>query len=196
MRFSSIAAALLLLAALPAGAYEVLLDVDLDGDPATINNLSAQTACTVRIVLSPTAPAETIASVEFGLGGSCLECEGVQHYGVGHDLHPAALGDWTERADFTGHWDAALHLGCLSSVGFHEYYWCEPVAGSFVLTEPIFLATFHAWVSAPPPSPCQRTPANLAAMPAQGRFWNYVQVGGAAIAAESATWGAVKGCYR
>ncbi len=189
-------AASLILLAVPAAAYEVLLDIDLDDDPATINSLTLQTSCTVRVVLSPTEPIETITEVEFGLGGSCRECDQVHHYGVAHDLHPAEFGDWTDDPDFSGWWDSATYLGCPDTPCFHDAYFCVPVGGSYELSAPIFLASFQAWVAPPPPAGCPVPPANLMAMPQQAQWWNLVQIGGPAAGDDATTWGSLKGLYR
>lgn len=182
--------------ACPATAYEVLLDIDLDGDPTTINEYTEDESCTVRIVLAPTEPDEQIDSIYFGLGGSCLECQGVHHYGVSHDLYPPDYGDWTEVPGFVGGWDGILLLGCPGPVGSHTFYWAEPLLGQITLSSPIFLATFQAEVAPPPPSGCQPTPANLGATHGQGLLWNYIQIGGPAVRSEQRTWGTLKQLFR
>ena len=62
------------LVATPAHAYEIVLDIDLDDDPATINETTSDESAVVRIVLKPEAPDEQIESVYFELGGSCIDC--------------------------------------------------------------------------------------------------------------------------
>lgn len=176
----------------PAGAYEVLLDIDLDGDPATINELVHASSCNVSIVLAPTGPGEVVESVTFGLGGSCRECDGVHQYGVDFDF---VFDTWPGNPAFAGVWDGILLLGCPDEIGYHNEYRLEPVSGSYVLDGPIFLATFPARVATPPPG-CAAPPANLAAMPANGAWWNYVQIGGPAIDARATGWSAVKSTYR
>jgi hypothetical protein len=185
-----------LLLAAPATAYEVLLDIDLDGDPSTINELTEDQMCTVKIVLAPTEPDEQITFVEFGIGGTCIECDGVFQYGVVQDAGAPYDGDWTDHPDFTGVWGGILSLDCPAPVSYHEVFMAEPVGGAFTLSAPIFLAAFQAEVAAPPGEGCQTPPANLAAMPQQNAWWNYVQIGGPAIGTEASTWSTLKGLFR
>jgi hypothetical protein len=180
-----------------ASAWEVRLDLDTDNDPATINEITNATSAVVRIVLAPTSPYETITEVTFGLGGSCHECEMVQHYGVEFDLIADAEPDWLDNPLFTGTWSGMLLLGCPGDPGYHFSFTAVPVAGSLVLEEPVFLAAFNAWVAPPPPFPCSRALSNLAAMFRQGvgGYWNYVQIGGAAVPVDTQSWGVLKSTY-
>ena len=86
---------------------------------------------------------------------------------------------------------------CPASVGFHLLLWFEPLGGGTItLDAPFFLAEFNVWVADPVPAGCQQPPSNLAAMPDQGVFWNYVQLGGPAVSNEASDWGAIKSLYR
>lgn len=190
--------ALALLPTGPAHAYEVLLDLDDDDDPTTLTTYTEETTATVRVILWPTEPGEIVETIEFGLGGSCRECEGVHQYGVGHDLVGGSTGDpWSNHPDFESWWDGVLLLDCPADPGFHLILSARPSAGSMALEAPIFLATFQAWKIGPPAG-CSRTPANLATMFAQGidGLWNYVQIGGPAIETSRPSWGTLKGLYR
>ncbi len=189
----------LLITVASAQAYEFLLDIDIDDDPSTINDLTWDTETVVRMILAPTEPNELFNGADFGLGGSCLECQQVQEYGTMHDL----LGDdwtadWTEVDELYGSGDGALHLGCFDDPGFHIVLHVEPLIDYFVLTEPIFIATFNVWVADPVPPGCQQPPSNLATMFEQGEngYWNYVQIGGPAVEASNHSWSTLKATYR
>ena len=135
-----------------------------------------------------------------GLGGSCIECEQVQHYGTAHDL----LGDdwsadWTEVEALVGWGASATYLGCAANPSYHLLLTVEPLADHLLLTEPIFIATFNVWKEDPVPPGCPQPPSNLAAMFGQGGsgYWNYVQLGGlASIGSSRTTWTALKQKYR
>jgi hypothetical protein len=187
---------ILVVAAVPAAAFEILLDIDLDGDPATINEYTEATACVVKVVLAPTEPDEVIGALSFGLGGSCRECEMVHEYGVDFDLGMPDFGPWVEDPDFTSSCTGVLYLGCFAPVSYHVIYYLEPVAGTYTLSAPMFLASFNATVAASPGAPCETPPSNLAAMPAQNTWWNYIQIGGPAVGNEATSWSAMKGLYR
>lgn len=181
-----------------AGAYELFLDIDEDGDPATINDLTSEPRAVVRLVLAPTESGEMFTGATFGLGGSCFECEGVQQYGTAHDLVGADwMADWTEIDDLVGWADGALHLGCFSSTGFHLVLTVEPVLDFFALDEPVFIATFNAWQADPVRPGCRQPPSNLATMFGQGgdKLWNYIQIGGPAVEISAGSWTALKSTY-
>ena len=180
----------------PAVGYEVLLDIDTDDDPNTINDLTFDEIATVRMILVPTEPDELINEIFVGLGGSCLECEMVHYYGTAVDIPLDA--DWTELDVLAGSADYATCLECPDDPGFHLYLYAEPLIDYFVVSEPMFIATFTAWVADPVPAGCQQPASNLAAMHAQGEdgMWNYVQLGGQAIDQESGSWARVKAIYR
>jgi len=188
------------IAAAEAQAYEILLDIDTDGDPTTINEVTPQTDAVVRMILQPSEPGELFVGATFGLGGSCVECEHVQHYGTAHDL----LGDdwsadWTEVETLAGWGTYATYLGCADNPTYHLLLTVEPLADHLLLTEPMFIATFNVWRADPTPPSCQQPPSNLAAMFGQGRggYWNYVQIGGpASIGSTCTSWTALKKVYR
>ena len=58
----------------PALPYEILLDIDTDNDPTTINVTTEDTSAVVKVILWPTMPGEIIGPITFGLGGECLGC--------------------------------------------------------------------------------------------------------------------------
>ncbi|MBE0564777.1 MAG: hypothetical protein IH621_02395 [Krumholzibacteria bacterium] len=180
-----------------AAAYELYLDIDLDGDPATINDLCWDQSCTVRLVLAPTEPDEEIWTVDFGLGGSCQECGGVFAYGTAFDLGEMQSWTWETHPWFAGTWGYATSIDCPAPTGYHALYHAELIVDCcLVLNEPIFFAAFEAW--AVDNGPLCSVPANLAVMHGQGaaNVWHYVQIGGPAVAGDKRAWGAVKSSYR
>jgi hypothetical protein len=189
----------LLLASSGAEAYEFLLDIDLDDDPTTINEITHEPTTAVRLVLAPTEPGELFAGATFGLGGSCIECNLVQQYGTAHDLIGADwMADWTEVADLVGWAAGATHLGCFDSTSYHLLLTVEPVDDFYLLSEPVFIATFDAWQANPVPPGCQQPPSNLATMHGQGgsKLWNYIQIGGPAVETSFSSWTTLKSNYR
>ncbi len=196
MRRTILALCCAVLLATPAVGYEILLDIDTDDDPNTINDLTFDEIATVRMILAPTEPDELVNEIWVGLGGSCLECEMVHYYGTAVDIPPDT--DWTELDVLAGTAAWATCIGCPGDPGFHLLLYAEPLIDYFVVSEPMFIATFTAWVADPVPEGCPQPPSNLAAMHAQGEegMWNYVQIGGEAIDAESGSWTRVKAVYR
>lgn len=193
-RFVYFAVAMLGLMAGPAGAFEILLDIDLDGDPATINDYTENTTTTVFVVLAPTTPGEKVGPASFGLGGSCLECDGVQSYGTWFDLDIDQ--DWVQAPGWSGRVDGILYLGCYDDPDYHTVLFFEPEGGGTVtLAQPIFLGAFQTGVNPPDPG-CPTVPSNLAAFGEGRELWNYVQIGGPAVAVESHAWGRIKAMYR
>ncbi len=187
---------ILVLGAVPATAYELLLDIDTDWDPTTINELTYETSAIVKLILAPSYPDEPIGRVEFGLGGSCRECDLVHHYGTVHNLITGPQM-WIQAAAFESGWDAALTLGCIDNPGFHLVLWFQPVGGGTInMTDAVFIAEFEVWVADPVPAGCSQPPSNLAVMPYQGAYWNYIQLGGPAIPNASESWSAIKSMYR
>jgi hypothetical protein len=182
-----------------AVGYEILLDIDLDDDPTTLNTFTLETTVTVKIVLSPSEPGELISEITFGLGGTCWECDGVFDYGTAFDLHPPDFGDWTDHPDLTGSWTSAVcSLCCANPPGYHYVYMASAVGGGLVLDEPVFIATFSAWRDDPMWGWCPVPPSNLAAFfeTGPGGFWNFIQIGGEApLPAITTTWGRIKSFY-
>jgi len=183
-----------------AFSYEILLDIDTDNDPTTINASTEDTSAVIKIILWPTTPGETIGYVTFGIGGECLPCppaDGVQTYGTGFDL--PYEGPWVTAPGFDSEAAYATFLGCPGNPGFHLVLSFEPAGGGTItLGEPIFLAEFNAWVNPPDQDPCMRPTPNLMAMPGQGEWYNYVLLAGAedTYGTELSTWGKIKDFYR
>ena len=194
-RTIALLAALLLTA--PAAAYELYLDIDTDNAPTTINDFTWDSSCTVRLVLAPTEPDEEIWTVDFGLGGSCVDCLGVFTYGTGHDLGDTETWTWETHQYFAGTWESATSLLCPAATGFHDAYHAESIIDCcFVLNEPVFFGTFHAW-AADNTGGCG-VPANLAVMHGQGveAVWNYIQIGEPAVGSETRSWSTLKSLFR
>ncbi len=181
----------------PVYAYEILLDIDTDADPTTINDITYDTSAVVKLILKPDFPGEMIGRVEFGLGGSCRECDHVHFYGTDHDLINWVDLLWVQAAAFDSGWDYATYLGCAGNPTYHLVLWFEPVGGgSISMEQSIFLAEFNAWVADPVPAGCAQPPSNLATIYEYQSFWNYVQLGGPAISNEDQTWSGLKTLYR
>ena len=186
----------------PALAYEILLDIDTDNDPTTINETTEDSSAVVKVILWPTMQGEVIGPVSFGLGGECLGCpptdiNGVQTYGTSFDL--PIEGPWVTAPGFDSEAAYATHLGCFSNPGYHLLLSFEPQGGgTVILDQPIFLAEFNAWVSDPVPDGCIQPSSSLMAMSSQGEWWNYILLGGAEgpYATEGSTWGKIKNIYR
>lgn len=178
-----------------ASAYELLLDIDLDDDPATLNTLTWDTSALVTLILNPTEPGESIERVDFGLGGSCRECDHVHMYGTAHDLIDWVDQNWIQANGWTSGWDGITHLGCAGDVSYHEVLWGEPVNSPLVLGGPVVLAEFNVWIADPVPPGCIQPPANLGCFGPDG-LANYVQIGGPALENDTARWGAIKALYR
>jgi hypothetical protein len=189
---------MLLLHAAPASAYEILLDIDTDNDPTTINELSGDSTVVVRIVLKPTQPDEWITQIFFGLGGGCWECDGVQDYAIAHDLYPPNYGDWTDHPELVGSWDTATFLGCPGNPGFHDVYFATASGTGFNLQAPVFIASFTAWVSEPMWGWCPLPPRTLAAFHTQDEngYWNYLQIGGPVVSVAEESWGTIKQLFQ
>jgi hypothetical protein len=187
--------------AMSALAYEILLDIDTDNDPTTINIATEETSAVIKIILWPTTLGETIGLVSFGLGGECLGCpptdiNGVQTYGTSFDL--PIEGPWVAAPGFDSEAAYATFLGCADNPGYHLLLSFEPEGGgTMILNEPIFLAEFNAWVSDPVPDGCTQPTSNLMAMPCLGEWYNYVLLAGAEgpNSTEASTWGEIKNSY-
>jgi hypothetical protein len=186
----------------PALAYEILLDIDTDNDPTTINVSTENTSAVVKVILKPTTPGEVIGLISFGLGGECLGCppndiNGVQTYGTSFDL--PIEGPWVTAPGFDSEAAYATYLGCPGNPGYHLFLSFQPQGGgTMILNQPMFLAEFNAWVSDPVPDGCTQPSSYLMAMPSQEEWWNYILLGGAEgpVATKVNTWGSIKSNYR
>jgi hypothetical protein len=184
-----------------AFTFEILLDIDTDNDPATINISTEENSAVVKIVLWPTTPGEEIGYVTFGVGGECLPCppiDGVQEYGISFDL-PVMGESWVTAPGFDSEAGYATYLGCPGNPGYHEVlsFWPKS-GGTIILNNPIFLAEFNAWVSPPVPEGCPQPAPILMAMPGQGEYYGYVGLAGAEgpYGTEESSWGRIKEFYR
>jgi hypothetical protein len=190
----------------PAAAYDLLLDIDADGDPSTLVTATEAASADLRLVLAPSAGPEWIAAITFGLGGTCWEC--FEHgspftYGCETDIF-GVFTDWHESPLFASSWgDVSLCLGCCDGAGdgpgYHFIYDAEAADGGFWLTAPIFIAGFRAWVSDSPVfERCPRPPADLITFPllTQGSG-NRVLFGNdnPPTPAASRSWSALKALY-
>lgn len=183
-------------------AYEILLDIDTDNDPSTINSSTEETTAIVKLILRPTTPGETIGSIYFGLGGECLGCppndiNGVHMYGTSFDL--PMEGPWVTAPGFDSEAAYMTLLSCPDNPGYHLLLSLEAEGGGTItLNQPVFLAEFNAWVSEPVPDGCTQPSSCLMAMPSQGEWWNYILLGGAEPPndTEASTWGQIKRIYR
>ncbi len=197
----------LLLAPPPAAAYDVFLDVDIDGDPGTIHTFADAESAQVRLVLSPTEPDEWITHVGFGLGGTCWECfdQGSPYtYGTDSDIY-RLLADWHDSPLIAASWaDISLCYGCCngngSGDGYHYLFDAVAEGEGFALDAPVFIATFSAWVSRSSIfDRCPHPPANLMTFPgptagplAQG---NAILLSDEFTAVEKGSWSAIKALY-
>jgi hypothetical protein len=182
-----------------AAGYEILLDIDQDNDPTTINTFTLETTATVKIVLWPSEPGEVISEIMFGLGGTCWECDDVFDYGTAFDLHPPDFGDWTDHPGLIGSWETATCSMCCGTPGYHDFYMASAGDGGLVLDAPVFIATFTAWRDEPMWGSCPVPPSNLAAFfqMGPGGYWNYIEIGGEApLPAINTTWGRIKSFYK
>ena len=192
----------LILTASPVLAYQILLDIDTDSDPSTVNVSTEETSAVVKLILKPTTPDETIGAVYFGLGGECLGCppndiNGVHMYGTSFDL--PLEGSWVTAPGFDSEASYMTLLNCPENPGYHLLLSFEPQGGGTItLNQPIFLAEFNAWVSDPVPDGCIQPSSCLMAMPSQGEWWNYILLGGAEPPndTEASSWGQIKKIYR
>jgi len=188
------------LTALPARGYEVLLDIDTDNNPATINEMTNETSALVKIVLWPTTPGEAIGRVEFLLGTTCWWCPPGDLSGFGTDGTSFDYFDeegWVTDPGFDSGADYPTLLGCLGAGGptGRVLLWFEPKSGAFTLDEPMFIGEFNAWVNIVPPD-CMQPPSDLMTIYAYGEYWNRVFLNGGQNATEENTWGQIKSIYR
>ncbi len=199
---------LLILLSSPTAAYDLLLDIDIDGDPATINETVDGDRAALRLVLRPSdAAPEWITSVTFGLGGTCWECTSQGYiftYGSDCDLF-YDLDDWHDNPLFEESVaDISLCFGCCNgngnSQGYHYIFTAVAAGGGFSLEEPIFIAGFEAWVSRGGIfDRCPHPPADLVTFPrpfggpsAEG---NRIQIGDEFTSVAAGSWSAIKSLY-
>lgn len=200
--------AILLLAGPQAFAYDLLLDIDQDDDPSTINETVDGDRTDIRIVLRPSGEEpEWISSVTFGLGGTCWECfsQGYPYtYGSECDLF-YNLEDWHDNPLFgESVADISLCFGCCNGngngQGYHYIYTAIAANGGFSLEEPIFIASFEAWVSRSVAfDRCPHPPADLITFPrpfggpdAEG---NRILIGDEFTPTAEGSWSAIKSLY-
>lgn len=196
-----------LLAASPAAAYDVFLDIDIDGDPATLNTFADAESAQVRLVLSPTTPGEWIGHVGFGLGGTCWECFDYGSpftYGTESDIY-FYLADWHDNPLIAASWaDISLCYGCCNGNGngdgFHYIFDAVAAGDGFALDAPIFIATFSAWVSRSSIfDRCPHPPANLMTFPGHtsgpGATGNEILLSDEYTATAEDSWSAIKTLY-
>lgn len=190
----------LALMALPVQGYEILLDLDTDNDPATINELTNETSALVKVVLWPTTSGEAIGLVEFYLGSTCYECPpdgGVQVYGTEFDWFDEE--GWVTAPGFDSSAMYPTCLGCcfIGGFGARVLLSFEPKSGTFTLDEPMFICEFNAWVNPdePPIPGCPVPPSDLVSI-GDGDYWNRVLLDAEGNATEAGTWGGVKSIYR
>jgi hypothetical protein len=137
----------LTLIAVPVLAYQILLDIDLDDDPYTLNESTPEESALVRMILAPEVGGEWITFIEFGLGGTCWFCfEDYFHmYGTDCELF-AFIEPWIEHPLFAySEIGGATCIDCCGNPGFHIFFYAEAVDGGIYVEEPIFIRDFMAW---------------------------------------------------
>jgi hypothetical protein len=151
--------------------YTILLDIDIDDDPTTLNETTSASTATVRIILAPTEPDEWITEIAFGLGGSCWDCPYEPdwgYYGTSWNLWwdpPGPLPEFPQLSD--GSTACILVTPCQGNPGFHCTFLAHSPEG-FLLTEPVFIETFTAWVADPIHPGCPVYVSDLMAFPMGG----------------------------
>jgi len=155
----------ILILPLTSPAYEILLDLDDDNDPNTIRENTGASSAVVRIILQPTEPSEWITDIVFGLGGTCWPCDyifpGWAIYGTELDLSWDNL-TLPEFPLLTGNGPTCtLSIICMGNPGFS--CWWNAWAEGFHLNDPVFIASFNAWVADPAHPGCPNPPADLMA---------------------------------
>jgi hypothetical protein len=148
-RLRTIFLAIILVLALPAasGAYTVLLDIDIDDDPTTLNLTTPLSAATIMLVLAPDYPNETITFIEFCIGGDCRGCYDFTGWNYGAVFN-IAWGDWITdpRFESSTH-DGVLYAGCYGEPSAHEFFSATAAGGGFQLAGPTFIHAFPAQVN-------------------------------------------------
>ncbi len=191
--------ALLLLTAAPARGWHILLDIDTDGDPATIRTETPDTACLAAVVLVPDYAGEVVTGIAFGLGGSCSECGVVALFGTENKLAPPDLGNWLQDPAYTGWVESLLGVGCPGDPGYLTVFHAVPVDGHVTLAGRVVLARFWVQIAHPvcdeghfrPPAP------DLSVFDtATGGIWNTLQLAVEMTAGRETGWGTLKARYR
>lgn len=181
-----------------ASAYTILLDIDTDNDPNTVNESTNATTATVRIILQPTEADEWITEIYFALGGSCWDCDpitfGYGYYGTAWELwwEETAL----EFAQLIGNTECVTSIHCGGDPGWHCQFTAYSPEG-FTLTEPVFIATFTAWVAEEPHPECPLPPSNLMTFLGGGVIGNTILLddeGG--VDTDATSWTGIKGLFR
>ncbi len=187
--------ALMLLAG-PGFGFEILLDIDNDNDPATINTFTSATNTVVKIVLNPTMPGETIGFIEFALGGTCHFCppddpSGDVYWGTAIEHFPEE--GWVTAPGFDSQALYAVGELCNGTYGPWVLLQFEPKSGTIDLNQPMFLCEFDAWSVTY--TDCPPAPHDLMALYSAYEFWNKVLLD-VLINTDVGTWGQIKSIYR
>ncbi len=158
----------LIFTAVPVAAFQILLDIDLDDDPYTLNESTPEEEALVRLILAPEGEGEWIDIIHFGLGGTCWFCfETYFHmYGTYCDLFDF-IEPWLEHPLFeNAEMGGATCIDCCGNPGYHIFFSAEAVGGGFFLEERIFLRDFMAWDI--DHDICQEPPPDLMAFACSG----------------------------
>ncbi len=187
---------LILLTSIPAFTYEILLDIDTDDDPYTINQFTEDPSATVRMVLVPDGGSEWISELHFGLGGTCWMCfeTGMHMYGTDTSIFETFWPDpWMDHPLFGENWaDYALCIDCCGNPGFHCLLYADAMGDGFQLDERIFLHTFQAWDIEN--EDCLEPPPDLMAFACNYEPCNIILLSGFTDTAPS-TWDSIKKMY-
>jgi hypothetical protein len=190
-------------------AFDVILDIDIDGDPRTINLATDADSALVAVILMPTQPDELIREVNFGLGGTCWACWqwGIPFtYGVDCELFRMDFGEWHDPNPLiaTSWFDISLCYGCCNmndhEQGYHFIFSCAAAGEGFVLNEPMVLTRFLAWVSLSGDfQRCPHTTTDLVSFPNDyngvGGAGNRLQIGNDYVPTRESSWSTVKSLY-
>jgi hypothetical protein len=184
--------------ALDASAYTVLLDIDTDNDPTTVNESTSESTATVRVILQPTEPDEWITEIYFALGGSCWDCDpitfGYGYYGTAWELW------WEETvlefSQLIGNTECVTSFLCGGNPGWHCQFTASSSEG-FTLTEPVFIATFPAWVADEPHPACPLPPSDLMTFLGGGLIGNTILLADEdSIDSDASSLTGIKGLFR
>jgi hypothetical protein len=182
---------------MPASAYQILLDIDTDDDPYTINQFTEESSATVRMILVPDDGGEWISELNFGLGGTCWMCFQEWEYymyGTSTDIFSTWYPDpWMNHPLFGENWaDYALCIDCCGNPGFHCVLYADALGDGFLLEERIFLHSFEAWDI--DDSDCQEPPPDLMAFACDYEPCNIIMLSGF-VDTEKTTWENIKRLY-